>query len=133
MFGIIDLAKTKIMDPTVFVMTFLPRRIWSRAFSHARFFFAAFFRRRAASSRASKSPPFRDAAGRHRGLPTIESFVLLPWTAGRHQSPRFVTTREESPTHGSSARGASDRRLPSGPQPCTYTKFSSTIAKLPKL
>ena len=40
MFGIIDLAKTKIVDPTVFVAIFLPRRIWSRAFGRARFFFA---------------------------------------------------------------------------------------------
>jgi len=39
-FGIIDLAKTKIVDPTVFVAIFLPRRIWSRAFGRARFFFA---------------------------------------------------------------------------------------------
>jgi len=80
MFGTIDLAKTKIVDPTVFVATFLPRRIWSRAFGRACFFFAAFSRCRAASSRASRSPPFpgtciRDVAGRHRGIPAIKSFL----------------------------------------------------------
>jgi len=79
-FGTIDLEKTKIVDPTVFVATFLPRRIWFRAFGRARFFVAAFSRRRAASSRASRSPPFlgtciRDVAGRHRELPAIKSFL----------------------------------------------------------
>jgi len=49
-FGIIDLAKTRIVDPTIFAVTFLLRRIWSRAFGRAHFFFTAFSRRRAASS-----------------------------------------------------------------------------------
>jgi len=63
-FGIIDLVKTKIVDTTVFAVTFLPHSIWSRAFGRARFFFAAFSRRAA-----------RDAAGRHRGFPAIETFL----------------------------------------------------------
>jgi len=137
-FGIIDLVKTKIIDSTVFAATFLPHRIWSRAFGRTRFFFAAFSHRRTAGSWASRLPPFPstcmwDAAGRHRRLPAIESFVLLPWTAGCHRSPRFVTTHEESLTRGSSAGEALDRRLPSGLWPCIYAKFSLSIAKLPKL
>ena len=139
MFDIIDLAKTKIVDPTVFGGTFLPRRIWSRAFllrgifsSSCRQFVSIqvaavswylYPRRYRLSSRASC----------YRVLLVKESFILLPWTADRHRSPMFVATREESPMRGSSAGGAPDRRLPSGPRPCNYAKFSPSIAKLPKL
>jgi len=47
--------------------------------------------------------------------------------------PTDYIRRGECPTHGSSAGGAHDRRLPSGPRPCIYAKFPPSIAKLPKL
>jgi hypothetical protein len=113
--GIIDLAETKIVDPTVFAVIFLPRRIWSR-----------FLVARVSSSQhfLVAAPPVREHPGRRRflvpvsetlqvvieGFPVIESFVLLPWTVGRYQSPRFVTTREESSTRGRSARSAFAKR-----------------------
>jgi hypothetical protein len=63
------LAKIKIVDPTVFAATFLPRRIWSRAFGRARFFFAAF-------SRAV--PPVCKHPGRRRFLvPVSETLQVV--------------------------------------------------------
>ena len=102
---------------------YLVPRFWSRAFLFRGIFSSRRQRRCRSSSRVSC----------HRNLSIIESFVLLPWTAGRHRSPRFVTTREESPTRRSSAGGALDRRLSSGPRPCIYVKFPPPIVKLPKL
>ena len=145
-FDIIDLAKTKIMDPTVFAATFLPRRIWKRAFGPARFIFAA-FSRRAASSRASRSPLFPGTYARRCFLVPL----LLPWTTGRHRSPRFVSTvarrrkfllrqstgrtiyDTKSLPRAGVAGGVPDWCLPSGPRPCIYVKFPPSIVKLPKL
>ena len=73
-FGKIDLAKPKIVDPAIFAAIFFPRRIWSRAFGRACFFVAAFSSSRAASPRRSQvaavsSCPRRCCPGNQRGLP----------------------------------------------------------------
>ena len=142
-FNIIDLVKTKVMDPTIFAVTFLPRRIWPRAFGPARFFFAAFSCRRAASSRASRiiygvpcdvlqrrraawsTSPKNDGAN-----PCDTERWCGEGSLSRQSTRRRTIYGTKSPPCAGVAR---DWCLPSGPRPCIYANFSLSIAKLPKL
>jgi len=101
-FGKIDLAKPKIVDPAIFAAIF-SRAVSGPALLVARVSSSRHFLRRAPPVRDGvRSPPFppvRDAAalGTNEGFQVAVESFLPPWTAGRHRSPRFVHCR--SPIH----------------------------------
>ena len=140
MFVIIDLTKTKIVDPTERNKP-PPHRDAHRQ-THSR---PPRYRRTLDMNDGNRKESYMeylamscDTEGRRDRLRQRTTARTLAAQNGGAEEEVSVATkyqtdyirREESPTRGSSVEGAPDRRLPSGPRPCIYAKFPPSITKL---